>query len=347
MKACVIHKHGGVEGLKIEEVSDPVPSQDGVIVEVHSASLNHLDIWVRRGARGKELKMPHILGSDASGMVKETGEEVVVYPGTSCGSCEYCNRGEETECSSFGIIGMSTQGTFSEYIKVPANCIFPKPKHMNLEEASGFPLTFLTAWRMLMVKAKLKQGESILIHGIGGGVALAGLILSKTFGAKVIVTSSSSDKLSKAGKLGADNLINYKTSDVISEVKKITNSKGVDIVFDTVGSATWRIDFECVRKGGRIVLCGVTTGANSEINLRTLYWKQISVYGSTMGSRGDFIAMLEVVNAKKLKPVIDSVWPLEEIQSATKKMEEQRQFGKIVIHPVRGYAPNGIQILPH
>lgn len=323
MKACVIHQYGDIEELKVEEVQNPKPVPGEALVEVQCASINHLDIWVRKGSRGGELKTLQILGSDAA------GKDVVLYPGISCGNCESCRRAEQTECPSFGILGMTRPGTFAEYISVPESCIFPKPEHMSYEEASAFPLTFLTAWRMLMVKARLKPGETVLIHGIGGGVALAGLILAKALGAKVIVTSSSDDKLSRAQKLGADYGINYKTSDV-------KNCHDVDIVFDAVGGATWPLDFECVRKGGRIVLCGVTGGATAEINLRALYWKQISVFGSTMGSLNDFKAMLEVVNAKKLKPVIDSIWPLEEIQSATRKMEEGKQFGKIVIqvaHP--------------
>lgn len=324
MRACIIHKYGGIEELKVEDAPEPKPGKGEVLVKVRCASLNHLDIWVRKGARGSELKMPHVIGSDASGIIEDTGEEVILYPGLSCGVCESCKRGENTECNSFGIIGMSRPGTFAEYIAVPRGCIFPKPKHMSFEEASAFPLTFLTAWRMLMVKAKFQPGETVLIHGIGGGVALACLILAKVFGAKVIVTSSSDEKLSRAKSLGADHGINYKTGDV-------TTSKGVDVIIDTVGSATWPIDFECVRKGGRIVLCGVTTGANAEINLRTLYWKQVSVFGSTMGSRADFGAMLDFVNKNKIKPAIDSVWPLTEIQSATNKMEEGKQFGKIVI----------------
>lgn len=318
MKACVINKYGGLEELKIEEVPQPTPASGEALVEVVCASINHLDIWVRKGVRGGELKTPQILGSDAS------GKDIVLYPGTSCGRCEACQRGEETECTSFGIFGMSRPGTFAQFISVPKANIFPKPRHMGPEEAGAFPLTFLTAWRMLVVKARLVPGELVLIHGIGGGVALAGLILAKALGARVIVTSSSDDKLKRAEKLGADYGINYKTSDV-------RNCSEADIVFDAVGAATWPLDFHCVRKGGRIVLCGVTGGATAEINLRTLYWKQVSIFGSTMGSINDFKAMLEFVNTNKLKPVIDSVWPLEEIQSATRKMEEGRQFGKIAI----------------
>lgn len=331
MKACIIHKYGGIEELKIEEIPVSILKKNEVLVKVHSASLNHLDIWVRQGARGSELKIPHIIGSDASGTTKETGEEVILYPGLSCGTCEKCIHSEETECPDFGIIGMSRPGTFAEYISVPKNCIFTKPKHMTFEEAAAFPLTFLTAWRMLTVKAKIKAGEFVLIHGTGGGVALASLILAKFLGAKTIITSSSDEKLKKAEGLGADHLINYKTCDVSFEIKKITGSKGTDVIIDSVGASTWQIDFECIRKGGRIVLCGVTTGAEAKINLRTLYWKQISVFGSTMGSRKDFEEMLKFINTNKLKPVIDSTYPLNQIQSATQEMEEGTQFGKIVL----------------
>lgn len=341
MKAVVIHEHGGLDYLKVEELAEPRIAQNEVILQVRSASLNHLDIWVRKGRPVLELQMPHILGSDAAGIVIDKGtethgfnigDEVILNPGLSCGCCEYCRRGEQSQCVSFGIIGMTKPGTFAEKVAVPFYNLWPKPAHMDFNEAAALPLAYQTAWRMLVTRAGLKAGETILIHGIGGGVALAALQLAKLAGAEVIVTSASDEKLVKAKKIGADHTINYKTtSDVAEVVREITHGRGIDIVVDTVGAATWYTDFEAVRRGGRIVLCGATGGATAQTDLQSLYWNQITVLGSTMGSNEDFRQMLEAVTAAKLKPIIDSVRPLESIKEATARMENAEQFGKIVL----------------
>ncbi|MHC4691143.1 MAG: zinc-binding dehydrogenase [Planctomycetota bacterium] len=341
MKAAVIQEHGGLDRVRIEEVPEPKPAGDEVILKVHSAGLNHLDIWVRKGRPGLELAMPHILGSDASGVVVaigsnvkdiSIGDEVILNPGLSCGSCEYCNRGEQSECPSFGIVGLTRPGTFAEQVAVPAQNIYHKPEHMNFDEAAVFVLSHLTAWRMLITKAQLKPGQTVLIHGIGGGVALPALQLAKLTGAEVIVTSSSDDKLSRSSQIGADHTINYEAvNDVAQSVKDITNGAGVDIVIDTVGAATWPIDFSAVRRGGKIVLCGVTSGSQVHTNLQMLYWNQLTIMGSTMGSHNDLRQMLQAVTIAKLKPVIDSVISLENTRDAINKMEAGEQFGKIVL----------------
>jgi NADPH:quinone reductase-like Zn-dependent oxidoreductase len=215
---------------------------------------------------------------------------------------------------------------------VPAANLYPKPGHLNFEEAAAFPLTFVTAWRMLFTRAGLKPGETVLIHGIGGGVALAALGFAKLAGAEVIVTSSSDQKLARARKLGADHIINYKKEANVAEgAREITAGRGVDIVFDTVGAATWKVNFTALGRGGRMVLCGVTTGADARTNLQALYWNQLTILGSTMGSNEDFRQMLKAVNAAKLKPVIDSVVPLEDAKEAMARMEKGEQFGKIVL----------------
>ena len=341
MKAVVIDKHGGLECIRIENVAEPTANENEVILDVRFAALNHLDIWLRKGRPGLEVDMPHILGSDAAGVVVEAGskvhgisigDEVMLNPGLSCGYCENCYRGQQSQCASFGVVGMTRPGTFAEKVAVPFYNVRPKPSYLDFDQAAALGLAYQTAWRMLMTRAKLNTGETVLIHGIGGGVALAGLQLAKLAGAEVIVTSSSDDKLSRARKIGADYTINYKTVDnLVQSIKDITHGRGVDIVFDTVGAETWNIDFAIVRRGGRIVLCGTTTGAEARTNLKLLYWNQLTILGSTMGSNEDFRQMLKAVTTAKLIPVIDSINPLENVYEAMRKMEKSEQFGKIIL----------------
>jgi len=340
MKAAVIHEHGGVDCVRVEQVPEPVPGRGEVVLKIKTAGLNHLDIWVRNGRPGLKLTMPHILGSDAAGVVAavgadvtnvKVGDEVVLNPGLSCGSCEYCNRGEQSECVSFGIVGMSRPGTFAEYVAVPAQNVSARPAYMDFDQAGGFVLSCLTAWRMLVTRAQLTPGQTVLIHGIGGGVALCVLQFAKLIGARVIVTSSSDEKLAGARQIGADYTINYKMVDVAGQIKDFTSGRGVDVVIDTVGAAAWPIDFSAVRRGGKIVLCGITTGAKAETDLRALYWNQLTIMGSTMGSNEDFRQMLQAVTAAKLKPIMDSAEPLGNVRKAMGRMESGQQFGKIVL----------------
>ncbi|HBG27184.1 MAG: hypothetical protein A2Y10_07415 [Planctomycetes bacterium GWF2_41_51] len=341
MKAVLLKKHGGLENLVIEEVPEPVPKDNEVIIKIHSAALNHLDIWVRQGADGRKIALPHIPGSDGAGTIIEKGakvvglkidDKVIINPGLSCGICEQCQHGQQSQCRSFGIIGMSINGTFAEKIAVPFENVNPKPEHLNLDEAAALTLTFLTAWRMLFSRAWLKPGETVLIHGIGGGVATSCLQLAKLAGAVVIITSSSDNKIEKAKKIGADYGINYKTdSDISKNILEITNGKGVDIIADSVGAATWPINFNVASKGARIVLCGVTTGAQAQTNLQYLYWNQLNILGSTLGSHSEMKEMLKAISAAKLKPVIDSIEPIKNIVKAMDKMEKSDQFGKIVL----------------
>ena len=341
MRAAVIREHGGLDRVRVEEISEPKFADDEVLLNVRSAGLNHLDIWVRKGRGGTRLSEPHVIGSDAAGVVMAVGakvkgvtvgDEVVLNPGLSCGCCDYCDGGEQSECVTFGIVGLSRHGTFAEQVAVPARNVFGKPPHMSFTEAGAFVLAYLTAWRMLMTRAQLEPGQTVLIHGIGGGVALSALQLAKLAGAEVIVTSSSDEKLDLAGQIGADHAINYRTgNDVAQSAKDLTSGAGVDIVIDTVGAATWPIDFSAVRRGGKIVLCGVTSDAEAATNLRALYWNQLTIMGSTMGSDEDFRQMVKAVTAGKLRPVIDSVKPLENVADAMGRMERADQFGKIVL----------------
>lgn len=341
MKAVTIREHGGPEVVLIQDVPDPQPAAGEVVVDIRAAALNHLDIWVRKGRPGQNLKFPHVLGSDGAGVVSEVGpgvatvragDEVILNPGLSCGGCEYCLRGEQSECPNFTILGMGRPGTFAERIAVPAACVYPKPAHLDFKAAAALPLAYVTAWRMLVTRARLVPGETLLIHGIGGGVALAGLQIAKLIGAEVIVTSSAPDKLNRARSLGADAVVNYRTEpDVARKIRDLASARGVDVVMDTVGAATWPLDFAVVRRGGRIVICGVTGGAAAETPLAALYWNQISILGSTMGSHEDFRQMLRAVAEAKLEPVVDSAAPLDRAPDAMARMEAGEQFGKIVL----------------
>jgi NADPH:quinone reductase-like Zn-dependent oxidoreductase len=340
MKAAVIREHGDLGVVRVEEIDAPHPGPGEVVLKVLCAGLNHLDIWVRKGRSREPLQGPHVLGSDAVGVVTALGEgvqsppvgqPVVVNPALSCGHCEFCRRGEQSTCASFGIIGLNRSGTFAERVAVPAGNCYPRPAHLSDEEAGAFALVSVTAWRMLMTRAQLKPGETVLIHGIGGGVATAALQFAKLAGAEVLVTSSSNDKLSRALALGAKHTLNYEKEDIVTWIHSETSGRGVDVAIDTVGAATWPLDLACVRKGGRIVLCGVTTGARADTDLRTLYWNQLTVLGSTMGSDEDFRQMLRAVTLNELRPVVDEVFPLEKVREAMQKLEAGRQFGKIAL----------------
>ncbi|NUM55656.1 MAG: zinc-binding dehydrogenase [Candidatus Hydrogenedentes bacterium] len=341
MRAAHIRSHGELDQLSVGDVPNPTIGFGEALVDVEAAALNHLDIWVRKGRPGLTLAFPHVLGSDAAGTVLDVGDgvdrtligsRVVLNPGLWCGRCEWCLRGDHSECSSYSIVGLGRWGTFAENAAVPAVCLVPAPEHLSTQEAAALPLAYLTAWRMLTTRGQLKAGETVLIHGIGGGVAIAGLQLAKLMGARVIVTSSKQDKLTRAGEMGADAFINYaKTPDVGAEVKRITHGRGVDLVLDTTGAGTWPINFASVRKGGRIVHCGVTTGKTAEVDIAALYWNHISVMGSTMGSQEEFRAMVSAVSAAKMKPVIDKVFPLADARAAQERMENGDQFGKIVL----------------
>ncbi len=342
MKAALIRENGGLDVVQIADVPDPEPRAGEVLVRVKAAALNHLDIWVRKGRPGFSVEEYHILGSDLAGIVAGVGEgveglsegdEVVMNPGLSCGHCEACRRGDDSECVSFGIMGLSRHGSFAHYCVAPAANLRPKPAHLSFDEAAALPLDHITAWHMLMTRARCRVGETVLIHGIGGGAALAGLQLAKLAACRVIVTSSSDEKLAQADELGADFGINYKkTEDVGKAVKEWTVGRGVDIAFDSVGAAAWPINFASLRKGGRSVHCGVTSGPTAEVAISALYWNQFTVMGSTMGTHEDFRLLLAAVENAELRPVIDSVLPFEDVKEAMQRMEKGRQFGKIVLN---------------
>lgn len=342
MKAALIRENGGPDVMQIADVPNPEPRAGEVLVRVKAAALNHLDIWVRKGRPGFSVDEYQILGSDMAGVVAKVGgdvewlrdgDEVVLNPGLSCGRCEACARGDDSECETFGIVGLSRQGTFAQYCVVPAENLRPKPAHLSFEEAAALPLDHITSWHMLMTRAQCRVGETVLIHGIGGGAALAALQLAKLAACRVVVTSSSEDKLAQAKELGADYGINYKkTDDVAKAVREWTDGRGVDIAIDSVGAATWPVNFAALRKGGRAVHCGVTSGPKTEVLINALYWNQFTIMGSTMGTHEDFRLLLEAVQNAQLRPVVDSVMQLEEAAEAMERMEKGKQFGKIVLN---------------
>lgn len=341
MKAVTFSKYGTVDVLEIRDMPVPTIGPHEVLVKLRTAALNRLDIWVRMGAvPGIDLSQPHIAGADGAGEVAEvgalvknwkTGDAVVINPGVSCGECEHCLRGEQSVCRSFDVLGEHIAGTFAEYVSVPAVNLLPKPAELSWQQAAAFPLVFLTAWRMLVSRARLKPGETVLIPGIGGGVATAALVIAKSIGCTAIVTSSSQEKLAKAKDLGAALGIDYLKEDVAKVIYAWTGKRGVDVVCDSVAGDALDKHIQCLAKGGRLVTCGVTSGPKPQIDFRRVFWNQIDILGSTMGNHQEFIEVHRLVSKKVFLPVLDSVYPLTEIKTAQKRMEEKQQFGKIVL----------------
>ncbi len=339
MKALYFETHGDIDQLRLGERPVPEPGAGEVRVRLKTAALNHLDLFVLRGLPGIPVALPHIGGADGAGLVDAVGagvvgvavgDEVVFDPGISCGSCELCLKGEHSLCVHFRLLGEHVDGTFAEAVVVPAAGVARRPEHLSWEEAAAFPLTFLTAWRMLFSRGRLAPGESVLIHGIGGGVSLACLQLAKGVGARVFVTSRSEEKLRRAGELGADELLPA-GDEVAREVRRRTAKRGVDLVVDSVGRATWRQSLKAAAKGGRIVTCGATSGPDPAEEIPLVFWNQLSILGSTMGSREDWRRLNEAVVSQRLRPVVDEVVPLAQGAAAHRRLEQAAQFGKIVL----------------
>jgi NADPH:quinone reductase-like Zn-dependent oxidoreductase len=339
MKAVRFHQHGGPEVLRYEEVPTPEPGSEQVLVALRAAALNHLDLFVRSGGVPK-TPLPHVGGADGAGVVAANGRGASRYPvgtrvffdpGLSDGTCQYCARGEHSLCDRWEILGEHRDGTFAQAVVMPEINLRPIPDGMSFEDAAAFPLVFLTAWRMVVSKARVRPGETVLILGIGGGVALAALQIAKHAGGRVFVTSSSDEKLERARTLGADVLINHKRSDFSKEVWAITEKRGVDVVIEDVGAATWPGSIRALARGGRLVTCGATSGPKPEEDIRRIFQKQITIYGSTMGTRHDWEELTRLLPSGALKPVVDQVFPLEEAAAAQERMERGEQFGKLVL----------------
>jgi len=321
VKAIRIHEDGGPEVLRYEDAPDPVPGTGQVLIELRAASLNHLDLWVRQGL--PSVPKPRILGADGAGIVVSgdgfsPGDRVVINPGLDHGD------------GRITVVGEHTDGTHAELIAVPRSQVYPLPGSLDFETAAAFPLVFETAYRMLVTKAALQEGEWVLVWGVGGGVSTACLAIAKALGANVIVTSSSADKLERARDLGAEAALNHDTEDVVAAVKDLAGG-GADVVVDHVGEATWQRSLAAARAAGRVCVCGATTGPNPPAQLHRIWWKQLTIYGSTMGSREDFEAVYDLVASGRVVPVVDTVYPLAEAAAAHERLEAGEQLGKIIL----------------
>lgn len=341
MKAIYFESHGGNDVLKFGEQPDaPPPGPGEVRLRLRAAAMNHLDLFVREGMPNVPVPLPMIGGSDGAGEIESAGEgvrefkpgdRVLIQPGLYCNACEFCRGGEQSLCLRYQILGEHVRGTLAELVTLPSRNVFSIPDSMDFETAAAFPLSYQTAWRMLMGRARVSAGQTVLIHGIGGGVSQAALEIALLAGARVFVTSSSEEKLSAARGAGAENAWNYKKEDVSKAVTACTGKRGCDVVVDNVGEATWTLSLKCVAKGGCIVTCGATTGPNPREEMRLVFWKQISILGSTMANDREFRALLSAVFSGRLRPKVDSVIPFARAAQAYARMESGQQHGKIVV----------------
>ena len=342
MKAIRIHQHGGPEVLKYEDIPEPSIKANEVLLRVRACALNHLDLWVRNGLPGVKFGMPHILGSDIAGEVVEAGElcerikpgqRVLLSPGLSCRQCAPCVSGFDNQCRHYTLFGTGVPGGNRELMPAPEYAVIPIPDSLGFEEAAAAPLVFLTAWHMLFARAGLQAGEDVLVLAASSGVGMAAVQIAKMFHCRVIATAGGEAKLAKAKALGADHGIDHYQQDISAEVKKFTDRRGVDVVFEHVGEATWPKSLESLAPGGRLVTCGATTGPNVKIDIRFLFTRHQSLLGSFMGTLGELHRVLKFVFQGKLKPVVDRVYQIAEIAEAHRRLENKEQFGKVVVMP--------------
>ena len=340
MKAIVFHQHGDPSVLHYTDVNEPHLHSREVLVRVHACALNHLDLWVRRGLPGIAIPLPHIPGSDVAGVVEKVGHEVhnvhvgqkvVLFPGVTCGRCPACLAGHDNLCRDFTNLGFMIDGGCAEYVRCPeVNCM-PYPENLDWVHAAAVPLVFLTAWHMLVSRAQLRPGDSVLVIAAGSGVGSAAVQVAKFFGAHVIATAGSDEKLEKAKHIGADEVIHHGIMRISREVRRLTNNHGVDVVFEHVGAATWDESVKSLAVGGRLVTCGCTTGYDAKLDLRFLFTRQLSILGSYMGTKDELRTVLKLVAQGRLKPVVDKVWPLHDAIVAHAYLEKSKQFGKVVL----------------
>lgn len=354
MKAWQIREHGGLESLQAVELPEPQPGPLQIKVRIQAVGLNHLDLWVRKGVAGHRFPLPLIPGCDISGAIESfgpgsedylrssgliVGSGVVLHPGTSCGRCEACLGGFDPVCRDYGILGETRDGGCAEFLVVPAVNVIPRPKNLSASEAAALPIPFLTAWSMLNRKAQLRAGELVLIQAGGSGVSIAAIQMAKLLGAHVITTVGSDDKIEKAKKLGADHVINYRKENFREALKKILpqysgalgDKKGCDIVLDHVGADTMNESIKSLSWGGRLVTCGATSGGELKLDLKAVFFKNLSILGSTMGSKADFLRVLDLVSHGKLKPIIDSQYSINELPKAHARLESRGVFGKVIV----------------
>jgi NADPH:quinone reductase-like Zn-dependent oxidoreductase len=339
-EAMVMRKVGGPEVLVRETIDLPDPGPREVRLRVRAVALNRLDLWVRKGLPSVRYEFPHRLGADVAGEVDavgsaavhvKLGDRVVVNPGLSCGACEPCLLGHDTLCHNYRIMGENTQGGYARHIVVPDANLLPMPANLSFAEASAIPLCFLTAWRMVVRKGEVRPGQTVLVQAAGSGVSSAAIQIAKMLGARVITTTSTDEKASRARALGADEVINYTTHDFVAECRRLTNKKGVDVVIEHVGGETFSKSILATTSGGRVVTCGATTGFTPTVDLRHVFFRQIELLGSTMGPKGDLFKVLRLIEQGKLRPVVDRTMPLWSAGLAHTLLEERKAFGKIVL----------------
>ncbi len=339
MKAVVFHEQGGIDVLHVEEMPQPTPGPNEVVVKVRACGANRLDIYSRTG-RTKVVPMPHISGSEVAGEIAalgdavtglSVGQAVAVAPYFFCGQCEFCRSGEEVLCLKGDILGLACQGGYAEYVSVPASSIVPLPQSVDFISAAAVGLATITAWHMLVRRAPISPGQDVLVHAAGSGIGSAAIQIAKLSGARVITTASSAEKLEQARKLGADEIINYREQDFLQEVRRITNKRGVDVVVEHIGEQTWEKSAACLARKGRLVTCGATTGNEGKVNIWTLFAKEISLIGSYGGTRQDLADVLKLVATHQLKPVVYGTYSLDQVGEVEQLMESREQFGKLVV----------------
>jgi NADPH:quinone reductase-like Zn-dependent oxidoreductase len=339
-EAVVLREHGDVDVLTREAIDIAPPGPREVLVRVRAVGVNHLDLWVRRGLPGLKLEYPHRLGCDVVGEIEalgdgarraKVGDRVVVNPGRSCGVCERCLSGQDTLCREYAILGEHVSGGYGRHLVVPDTNLLPFPAELSYAEAAAVPLVFLTAWQMVVEKARVRPGQTLLVHAAGSGVSTAAIQIAKLHGARVIATTGSDAKVDRAKALGADEVLHYGKQDFVAEVKRLTGKRGVDAVIDHVGGEVMAKSVLATASGGRIVTCGATAGHSPQIDLRHVFFRQIEILGSTMGPKGALFGILEHVRAKRLRPVVDRVLPLWNAREAHRALEQREAFGKIVL----------------
>lgn len=340
MKTVDLIGHGGNEVVVVGERPMPERGAGQVLVRMHAATLNRVDLYMRDSGAGITHTLPQTMGLDGAGVIEamdegesglHIGQKVLVYPAVTCGVCEFCQSGEEVLCTRMSLLGEHRDGTLSEYIRVPARNLVPMPDGWTFEEAAALGVNHLTAWRMLVSRARLQAGESVLIFGIGGGVSLAGLQLAKAMGARVFVTSTQQDKLDRALALGADGVIHSREQDVVQEVMRLTGKRGVDVVFENVGQAVWDSALRSAVRGGRIVTCGATTGDQPGADLRRVFIRQLQILGSTLGNLEELKALTRFCEQQDLRPLIEKTYALDDIHAALDRLASGQQFGKLAV----------------
>jgi len=340
MRAAMFRQHGGPEVMELGEVPEPAPGPGEVQVQVKAAALNHIDLWMRRGLPSMKIALPHIPGGDVCGVVSalgagvqgvKEGDRVVLNPGLTCGRCRDCLGGRDNLCAAFRMLGEHTQGGMAEKVVVPVANLVPAPANVDDASLAAVPITFITVWHMLVDNARVKPGETVLVLGAGSGVGVAAIQIAKLFGARVIAAASSATKLMSARALGADETIDYASEELVAAVKRLTDRRGADIVVEHTGASTFPKSVVACARGGRIVTCGATDGFEATLNLRHVFWRHLSILGSTLAPKSCLFAIADRLAAGQLKAVVDRVLPLAEIQDAHRVLEARQAFGKIVM----------------